>query len=217
MMAGVSKAAQVEVVDGSARSRTLNAVTRDGSVEVQARELRTSMSTEAGSKLIDVLMVYEPQSGLSWWTYRATSDHDPTDTTEYFSAASKIFVGDGKIVVFSFYNPTLWVRQSADHHASLDQVQAAALDALSRLGEAAIDGSAHPFREVDLQDSLKANFFHRRNTPSSRPGAKLSSISQQDKQWRVVLAGPNGDQATVVLDDQYSFVSVEGPTAAAGS
>ncbi len=213
IMAGVSQAAQVRVVDDSARTSTLAAVTSGGKSEVQVREMRASMTASgAAPKLFDVLVLYDPQSGLFWWSYRATSDQDSTNTTDDFSAASKVFIGDGAIVVFSFYSPTLWVRQSSDRQSGLDQAQATALAGLASLGTAAGDGSAQLFKRVDLKGSLDADFFYRKNSASRFPSATLSSISRQGQQWRVVLNGPNGDRAIMVLDDQYSLVKIEGPT-----
>jgi len=203
-----AEAAQVRIVEGSTRSQ-IAAVPKDGQRPlVELREVQVSLSDTArsGSERLDILMLREPRSGLFWWRYQTSESGRPGGIIERFLRDSITHLTDDRVVYFMLSTSTLWVSESLERQPSMDAGQASVVAALERDWEAM---QAHPapwFLRVNLISVLDRDFFFLRGSASSFPGPKLRGVSRQNGGWRVVLDGPNGDLAAVLLSERFDLL-----------
>jgi len=88
----------------------------------------------------------------------------------------------------------------------MEDCQASALRTLnSRLHEVDL-GFVKDYRIIGLQ--LKPDFVFSKSTASPALQPQLRSVTRSVDKWQLVLDGPNGDSAIVLLNDHCEVVSV---------
>jgi hypothetical protein len=204
-----SQVAHVRIVSGSARSKPIHLVEDGRQISLEAREVQLSISFPSGKTgAANVLMLYEPRNRFFWWTYENGQGVSPGGITDRFFSQSMIYVTEAKIVGFTG-GAFLEVRELAERRANMEDGQSSVLATIENSRGEIEGGELRGYLHVNLAKSLPSDFVHLRGNAAPLPLPKLREVSMRNGKWQVVLDGPNGDSAVVLLDDNYNVVSAK--------
>jgi len=63
-----------------------------------------------------------------------------------------------------------------------------------------------PYQEVNLSPALDNDFLYKLGTETRSITAHLREVIFDEGQWKVVLDGPNGDVASVLLSEKLEII-----------
>lgn len=141
-----------------------------------------------------VAVLYEPRSGLYWWTI---------SQKERFLKEYRPFLLHERIVAFRFRDPKLFVEEQQGKARTFDEAVKAISAAMGKLLPKDAAGFINTGKEVNLGSTLGADFYLSKSA-LAKP-AVLVDINHNDSQWSVFLKGPNGDRATIILSEAYEI------------
>jgi len=195
---------QVRVTKGSTQKQS-RLVTKEGlSAQIEQRSFQASIAIPGSTKphQIDVVMLYDPGSGLFWWHYLLV-EPGQTGEADRFVANSTFNILGPRLVCFTFRAGSLWVGESTAHYSSLPEGQSKVMDTIrNRSGEIS-SGTLSVFHKVDLGRTLPFTFYELNGNSNPLIQPKLRAVSRLNGEWRLILDGPNGDSAIVQLNDKY--------------
>lgn len=201
--------AHVHIVARSAEPERVHLVQNGQKVDLQSQEAQVSVIFPTGKAgLLDVLTLWDPQSKLFWWTYQFSDPAHPGGIRERFLADSAVYLMKTKLVSFRG-GIFMEVTESSERCASLGEGLAHVLAVLEEKRAKVEAGDVGGSLLINLGRSLDASFVHLRGNAAPYPQPKMRQVTRVDGQWRVVLDGPNGDSAVVLLDDKYEVISAK--------
>ena len=214
----MEQSSQVQMVDGSVSSQTVQ-VKRDGQpVQLQLRQMQVMVPMgHAEMQRGDVIMLNESGSGKFWWRYQNSLSEASEGIADRFLESFVLSLTNDRIVGFKFDSPVLWVRDWTEQHSSLDEGQASVLATLAHSQADIASGGLNWFQEVNLTEVLYSELFGADLDESPSPNHKLLGVAKQDTGWQVLLAGPQREVVAVRLDDNYQFVSASAVNSPAAS
>lgn len=174
-------------------------------VDTQARTLRLSIGFPSGKTgYADVAILYEPGTRLVWWFYQGVERPDDPGILQSPLGGFVLYVADGKVAGFTLQGSVLWVRDSTSRAASLDEGQAGVLERIKENAERIEKGTMQWGRSIRLGSSLP-DFFLLKGSAGPAHGT-IREVGRTPGGWRLLLDGPNGTSAEVMLDDEYRLV-----------
>lgn len=201
----------VRVAAGSEMSARVAVVKNGGQAKVDSKGFVADVSLAPGKgESYDVLMLRDPSTGLFWWAY-APHMESPLGVADRLLKNSVVDFTDTKVVAFSFHHPpaSLWIRESREHCANMQEGQIYALRSLDKKQGEVDLGFIKGYQIVDLWKPLGGDFVYPKSiaSPSSVPA--LRTVTKTPDAWQVVLDGPNGDSALVSLNDKYELIGAK--------
>jgi hypothetical protein len=207
----MSGAPDVPVLIGQAQIEHAEIPMDGHSVKVELRQIRAAIPfPSAATRLADITMVFDPQSGLFWWNYYQvpSSDQPPRRLAETLAKA-RFYIAKDKIVSFDFSRPNLWVRDCNERYSSMEQGQANVVAEIRNRAAEIEKGEWAWVHVINLGKDLGSDFLSLKGSASPFPEPKLREVKKEDGQWRLIFDGPNKDSAEVVLSDDYRVVSTK--------
>ena len=206
LLAGVlAQAAEVQVL-GSRQSAVFT-IDRNGQ-SAQAEVMAVRVAIETGSlshdqRLADLLLLRDPETGLFMWRYQHADLDHPSNMIEKLQTESAVFIQSGTLKEFRWTAPFLCIRRIAEHHASMEDGLASVLRTLQVYGTSASD--IPPYQKVNLGHAVDLGFMY---GPRGER-ADLGKVVPDENRWKILLKGPNGDTALVVLSDEFKIVPAQ--------
>jgi hypothetical protein len=206
---GMAQAANVHIVDGSTCAKTVHIFEAGQRIEIPSVEMQAEIAAPGGgSAKADILLIYEPKSGLALWRYQASDPENPGGITERFEQDSVVVAQNERLMEFQLIGSSLWLRESKEKFSTMGDAQRAMLTRIERFGTTAAALMLQSFHEVNLSDALDVDFLHERDNPHPARRARIREASRSGSDWRVVLDGPNGDAVEVTLDETLTVKAV---------
>ena len=210
LLAGVlGQAAEVKLDEGSKQSAVVT-IYRDGQpAQADVMEIRLAIHAEplsADEALVDILLLRDPETGLFLWRFQGASAGDPGNMIQTLRADSAIFVQDGKLLEFRWMTPSLWIRRIAEKRSTMEDGLAGVLRTLEAYGTSASDIPA--YQELSLAPPLDTFFLYKLGQDPSVT-AHLREVTFHQGQWKIVLDGPNGDVASVLLNEKLEIIPAQ--------
>ena len=184
-----------------------------GAVVLDAKSQDLSFHTAGSGQPLDlhVVSLYEPESGLFWWTYRWLGRRQPEDRIDHFRRRQFILVTEREILAVETAKPppSLRILRSTSRVDSRQQGEARMRGELVRHFDA-VRGAEHPWlMSIELWDRLEADFYYQPG--HTRPSLELevTAVEPIDAGWSIELAGRSDRRARLVLDHQLGLLSAE--------
>ncbi len=207
---GMAQAANVHIVDGSTRTKTVHAFEAGQRIEIPSVEMQAEIAAHGGgSAKADILLIYEPKSGFALWRYQESDPENPGGITERFEQDSVVVAQDERLMEFQLIGSSLWLRESKEKFSTMGDAQRAMLTRIERFGTSAAALMLQSFHEVNLSEALDVDFLYERDNPHPARSARIREVSPAGSQWRVVLDGPNGDAVEVTLGENLTVKAVD--------
>ena len=195
----------------AAKSRadsTGTALSPNGKVSIDLREVQTETSRADGQVLLSVLVIFEPKSGSFSW--RATPAGDaPSWRISQFNDGQAAFLRDGEVVDFRALGgpPRLFIHAYRGHASNMEQAEAKALEAAS--------GSISPRGDLDNGQNVHVvsllglgfDFINPPTSESTNITPKVTDVRWDGTRWLVTLKARWTAQIT--LDARYNLLSMK--------
>lgn len=195
-------------IEGKIQSRSIQVMKQGQPVQVDLQAVQVTMPlADDKSGKAEIILLHEPKTGLFWWTYQALDPNQSSEGIAAFQSTSSICVTEEKIVVFKFSRPFIWVRESTEHYASIDEGRNSVLATLKKTSKEIETGSVEWFRGINVTKAVGYDFLSLKGSASLIPGPKLRGVTRKDDQWHLTLDGPNKDSAELVLGEDYELIS----------
>src|SRR5579872_3475822 len=133
----LAQAANVHIVDGSARSKMVRLVKHGQRVLISAEEIQVDLGPSPdpdAAVTADILMLHDPQTGLFFWRYQDSDPEHPGSIIERFETDSALYAKDDKLVEFLYLGASLWVRESTEKYSTMSDARAALMSRIARYG-----------------------------------------------------------------------------------
>jgi hypothetical protein len=178
---------------------------------VEMRKFRSPIQFPSGkTKIVDITMVFETQTGLFWWDYYQPPKPDlSSQSISEMLSRAKFYFGESTIIRFDFSRPDLRIRRFSGRYSSIEEGQAHAVKEIRSNAADIEKGSWHWFHSINLvtAKALEPDFMMLAGSAApSQP--KLREVVRKNGKWLLTFDGPNKDSAEVVLNDAYEVVRV---------
>jgi hypothetical protein len=204
---------RVTAVLGSESRTAIRAFTPSGEAVLPAIHLRLELDPPIRSGgLIDVVVVYDPQSSHYFWAY--TPAANAADKASYLndlqSGTEGVYAGPAALVNFISLGATFEIQEHRNRASSLDAAEKAAIDQISRQMPKPNDGYEAGFKVVNIAREVGSDFACEPNPPRANCGfdiGRIASISRDADNWHLVIR--NRWDQEIILDSNFKFVSTK--------
>lgn len=185
---------------------------RVGTSSIQVHSPRGPLTAEtaecslmvAWDSFCEVVVVYEPNTRLFWWSYERVKFGAPTGIFQRLRDSTVLYLASGKLVSFAIVPSSgLAVRESTEHakslHAALDRAVKSVQESRDVIDRG---GLSSGFTVVDLS-SLGLEFLMPPGSAATTDLPRIVSVAFASGRWEVVMEGQSRDQVIVTLDESY--------------
>jgi len=180
-------------------------------VVLPAIHLRLELNPPTRSeRLIDVVVVYDPQNGHYFWVYTPVSD--AADNGSYLNDLQKgtegVYVGSAALVNFISLGANFEIQEHMRRADSLDAAGHAAIDEIKRQTPKLTDSYETGFKVVNISRDVGSDFACEPRQPTANCGfevKRIVSINRDGDIWRLVVR--NRWDQEIILDSQFKIVS----------
>lgn len=159
----------------------------------------------------EVLVLRDPETGLSWWGFHRSSDpkRPNEDLISRYIANYKFYLSDDAIGSVMLSIPDLWFKESLEKYPSMADATANALKNV-RSGLLSINNNHtlfySMFKSVDFAKYISSEFFYGDLWhPVTKIHAKLESVRKQGSNWTVSLSGADSAKLDVEINANYQI------------
>ncbi len=162
------------------------------------------------SDKLEVIALYDPDSGLFWWRYQGVADFHDCPAIDRFKERHSVYVDDEQIVGFRALTPvpSIWIWESTSQYKSAESAKGAMLRTLREKGRDLIYGQASWVRQLKLAAHIGLDFAKDERTMYGALAVKIDSVSRVGNTWQVSLLRYDGRVATLALDDDFRVTNV---------
>ncbi|POZ49956.1 hypothetical protein [Methylovulum psychrotolerans] len=158
----------------------------------------------------EVLVLRDPETGLSWWGFHGSSDpkRPNEDLISRYIANHKFYLSDDAIGSVMLSIPDLWFKESLEKYPSMAD---ATSNALKHFKSGLLTGNEHKlfysiFKSINIAKNLPFEFFHGDLWhPMTKIHAKLESVRKQGSNWTVSLSGADSAKLDVEINANYQI------------
>lgn len=205
--AGVRGKARVEL-KAKMRHSVQKIKTAAGTVDVEI--YRSSASVDAAGKKAQAIVVtlFEPKSGLYWWTYQKRDPEAPSyrqDPMAGLLGQYKWWATSDAIVGFRLLDNRIVVIESRMRQPNIDKVLGEINETLANNIHDADDYPVQS-KEIPLIEHLGLAFFRGTKLVAQWRPSRLVEVDYKDGRWTLKIDGPDGEHGSVVLDNQYKVI-----------
>jgi hypothetical protein len=180
-------------------------------VVLPAIHLRLELNPPTRSEhLIDVVVVYDPQSGRYFWVYTPVTD--AADNGSYLNdlqnGTEGVYVGSTALVNFISLGPNFEIQEHGRRADSLDAAERAAIDEIRKQLPKLTDSYETGFKVVNVSRDVGSGFACEPYPPRANCGfgvKRIVSVSREGDDWRLVIR--NRWDQEIILDSQFKLVS----------
>jgi hypothetical protein len=176
-----------------------------GQLTAKAVERRTDLVPPGGTLGGAWVVLFEPTGHVFLWTFEFIDPASPPRLVQSLKSHAAIYRTANKLVMFVARGSSLGIRESDGQASNIEDAMGRASTLAKAAGPGLLRIKTDQYKLVDLS-GLGSDFFLLRNSaaPSSPPAVK--SVAIDGGNWRLVLQGPNMDQAIVTLDPSYRVI-----------
>jgi len=201
--------AHVEEIRGSVVCNSVQWSQDEQKIKIEMKDVQVRITAPSGAvKVVEILALYDPQTKLFSWTFQHVDQASPGQLAKTFSSEAVLYRTSTELIAFhgGLY---LQITASSNHAANLSEGLRQVVVGLDE-GRIKVDTDLpNGTILLNLGKELSPSFVHLRNSPAVFPLPKLRGVTKSDNRWRVVLDGPNGDSAVLILNDKYEVISSE--------
>jgi hypothetical protein len=195
---------EADVQHGKVAARAIGGSVSSPTLEVESAAVTVTLPS--GKPYPGYLIsAYEPESGLSWWTFQGAGPGDPEDRISNLPAGLTFFVSEREIVGVELGTapPALWVLRSGARAASLEAGRERAIEQLVSSARRIEQGTARWMRTVSLMGALPRDFYYQVDRAMPPLELTVTSIARRPGGWTVSLEGREGRKAEVLVDELF--------------
>lgn len=190
----------------------IEARSADGTTVLDAKSQVMGLHADPGQSVdLRVTSLYEPESGLFWWTVRGLAAHEPEDPIEDFRRRQSLWIDEHGILAIekSAPPPSLcFVHSEATVTSRGEGELLMRRDLVRRFGT--IQQGRHPWLiQVSLWNRLDTELYYDPYHANPRFELEVVAVQRHDSGWGIEVSGRQDRRAFIELDRQLGFVHAE--------
>lgn len=208
----MEKRSRVKVTDGIDKRHSLRAKRAVGAIDLETRAVRLSLALPDGKKGEQVVFVVrEPKTGLYCWEHQWLDPSAPSyrrDSVPQFFSNFTFYFLEGALIDFQLNGKNLLVRECHEQQPSFEKALENIIAAIERNVDSLYADPVKGRVDVPLGRPVGADFFSGTKLVAQWRPSKLTDVSRTNGQWSIVIEGPDGERATVILGQDYKVEKV---------
>lgn len=198
---------KIKVKSGPEAPQMIEVRRGTSTVKVEARTIRLeSRFSDGNTREYAILALHEPTTGLFWWEVQqldAKGEDYNQDQLPSLLARYRFVLRGNQVVGFRLFGRRLIIREGRERQQNFSGILESIKASMARNPSHIHSIPLKERTEVPLLTPLGRNFFFGSQfTAQDRP-SKLTNAAWSEGEWTLNLAGPDGEQATVVLSEGY--------------